>query len=142
MQLTAHTDFGLRVLIYLALHPDRLVTINELAEFFAISKNHLVKVVHNLGMKGFIRTMRGKGGGICLASPPNQINVGRVVRELEGHFQMAECFNPARQGLCAIQSQCGLTALLNSAVGQFLRVLDDAVLSDLLNPMQNVNNEV
>lgn len=136
MQLTAHTDFGLRVLIYLALHPDRLVTINEMAEFFAISKNHLVKVVHNLGLKGFVRTVRGKGGGICLASPPNQISVGKVVRELEGHFQMAECFNPVRQGLCAFQPQCGLTGLLNTAVGQFLRVLDDAVLSDLLKPMQ------
>lgn len=132
MQLTAHTDFGLRVLIYLTLHPDRLVTINELADFFAISKNHLVKVVHNLGLKGFVRTVRGKGGGICLARSPQQISVGSVVRELEGHFRMAECFNPNKQGQCAIQSQCGLTGLLSNAVGQFLQVLDGAVLSDLL----------
>ncbi|MCQ8104000.1 Rrf2 family transcriptional regulator [Methylomonas sp. SURF-2] len=132
MQLTAHTDYGLRVLIYLTLHPDRLVTINELAAFFAISKNHLVKVVHNLGLKGFVRTVRGKGGGICLAAPAEKISVGSVVRELEGHFQMAECFNPNKQGLCALQPECGLTSLLSNAVGQFLRVLDGAVLSDLL----------
>lgn len=132
MQLTAHTDYGLRVLLYLTLNPGRLVTISELAEFFAISKNHLVKVVHNLGLKGFVRTVRGKGGGICLAGPADQISVGRVVRELEGHFQMAECFNPHKQGHCAIQPRCGLTGLLGRAVEQFLQVLDGAVLSDLL----------
>jgi Rrf2 family nitric oxide-sensitive transcriptional repressor len=132
MQLTAHTDYGLRVLIYLTVHPDRLVTINELAAFFAISKNHLVKVVHNLGLKGFVRTLRGKGGGICLARPAEQISVGSVVRELEGHFQIAECFNPNKQGQCAFQPECGLTSLLNDAVRQFLQVLDGAMLSDLL----------
>ncbi len=132
MQLTSHTDYGLRVLIYLTLHPGRLVTINELAGFFAISKNHLVKVVHNLGLKGFIRTVRGKGGGIRLARPPDEIRVGSVVRELEGHFQMAECFNPKKQDQCAIQAKCGLKGLLGDAVEQFLRVLDNAVLSDLL----------
>lgn len=134
MQLTAHTDYALRVLIYLTIHPDKLVTINELAEFFQVSKNHLVKVVHKLGVKGFLRTVRGKGGGICLARRPQDINVGQVVREIEGHFQIAECFNPQKQGLCAIQPQCGLTGLFGKAVQQFLGVLDQAVLSDLIAP--------
>lgn len=132
MQLTAHTDYALRVLIYLSLHTDRLVTIGELAEFFNISKNHLVKVVHNLGLKGFVKTVRGKGGGICLSRHPEQINVGSVVREIENHFQIAECFNPEKQGVCAIQSQCGLTGLLNNATERFLQVLDEAVLADIL----------
>ena len=134
MQLTAHTDYALRVLMYLTIHPQQLVTIGELAEFFDISKNHLVKVVHNLGLKGFIHTVRGKGGGICLARPPQQINVGQVVRQIEGHFQIAECFNPQKQGLCAIHSQCGLKGLLSDAAEQFLQVLDGAVLADLVPP--------
>lgn len=132
MQLTAHTDYALRVLMYLTVHSQQLVTINELAEFFHVSKNHLVKVVHHLGTKGFVHTVRGKGGGICLARPAQQINVGHVVREIEGHFQIAECFNPKKQGLCAIHAQCGLAGLFNNAVGQFLQVLDGAVLADLL----------
>lgn len=131
MQLTTHTDYALRVLIYLARHPDQLVIINELADYFAISKNHLVKVVHRLGLKGFIRTVRGKGGGICLARPPCEINIGSVVRQIEGHFQMAECFHPQKQGHCAIQSQCGLTGVLNSALQQFLAELDKSMLSDV-----------
>jgi len=134
MQLTAHTDYALRVLMYLTIHPQQLVTIGELAEFFDISKNHLVKVVHNLGLKGFVHTVRGKGGGICLARPPQQINIGEVVREIEGHFQIAECFNPKKQGLCAIHSQCGLKGLFNDAAEQFLQVLDGAVLADLVPP--------
>lgn len=132
MQLTTHTDYALRVLIYLTIHPNQLITINELAEFFQISKNHLVKVVHKLGVKGFVRTVRGKGGGICLARSPQQISVGSVVREIEGHFHIAECFNPKKQGMCAVNAQCGLTALLGRGIQQFFSVLDDAVLSDLV----------
>ncbi len=132
MQLTAHTDYALRVLIYLTHHPDKLVTIGELAEFFQISKNHLIKVVNNLGQKGFVRTLRGKGGGICLARPAQQISVGQVVREIEGHFRIAECFDPNKQGRCVIQSHCGLIGLFSRATEQFLQVLDGAVLTDLL----------
>lgn len=140
MQLTAHTDYALRVLIYLTVHSDKLVTIGELAEFFQISKNHLIKVVHNLGLKGFVRTVRGKGGGICLARPAQEIRVGQVVREIEGHFRIAECFDPNKQGRCAIQPHCGLTGLFGRATDAFLKVLDHAVLSDLL-PAQAVLDE-
>lgn len=136
MQLTAHTDYALRVLLYLGLHPQQLVTINDLAKFFNISKNHLVKVVHNLGLRGFVKTVRGKGGGICLAMPPENIIIGRVVREIEGHFYMAECFNPQKQGHCVIQTQCGLTALFGKAVEQFLQTLDGATLRDMLSAKQ------
>lgn len=131
MQLTAQTDYALRVLIYLTRHPDRLITISELAEFFDISKNHLVKVVHRLGLKGFVRTVRGKGGGICLGRAANEITVGSVVREIEGHFMLAECFHPRKQGWCAIQGHCGLTRTLSKAVQQFLGELDRTVLADV-----------
>jgi Rrf2 family transcriptional regulator, nitric oxide-sensitive transcriptional repressor len=141
MQLTTHTDYALRVLIYLTLHQGQLVTISELAEFFHISRNHLVKVVHNLGVKGFIKTVRGKGGGICLARPPEDINIGAVVREIEGNFYMAECFNPHNQGHCGVQSFCGLTLLLGTALRQFMQVLDNAVLSDLAPQALRVNKE-
>ncbi len=132
MQLTAHTDYALRVLIYLTMHTEKLVTITELADFFGISRNHLVKVVHKLGVKGFVRTVRGKGGGICLSRPAADISVGKVVREIEGHFQMAECFNPKKQGQCAIQNGCGLIGVLGNALEQFLQTLDKTVLSDLV----------
>lgn len=134
MQLTAHTDYALRVLIYLTINPEKLVTISELADFFGISRNHLVKVVHKLGVKGFILTVRGKGGGIRLARPATEISVGNVVREVEGHFQMAECFNHHKQGLCAIHPQCGLPGLLGRAVNQFLEVLDRSTLADVVLP--------
>ncbi|MDX8129132.1 Rrf2 family transcriptional regulator [Methylomonas sp. OY6] len=132
MQLTAHTDYALRVLIYLAINTEKRVTITELADFFGISRNHLVKVVHKLGVKGFVLTVRGKGGGICLSRPAREISVGNVVREVEGHFQMAECFNPKKQGHCALEKGCGLIGLLGGAVEQFLQTLDKAVLSDLV----------
>lgn len=141
MQLTIHTDYALRVLIYLTLHQNQLATISELADFFNISRNHLVKVVHNLGLKGFIKTVRGKGGGICLARPPETINIGAVVREIEGNFYVTECFNPQKQGHCAVQPICGLTLLLGTALNQFMQVLDSATLIDLVPQVMAANKE-
>jgi len=138
MQLTTHTDYALRVLIYLTLYQDHLVTISELAGFFNVSRNHLVKVVHQLGIKGFIKTVRGKGGGISLARLPQDINIGAVVREFESHFYMAECFDPKKQGHCAVQPGCGLTALLSNALKQYMAVLDSASLSDVV-PNEKLN---
>jgi Rrf2 family nitric oxide-sensitive transcriptional repressor len=132
MQLTSHTDYALRVLIYLAKNPEQKVTIGELAEFFKISRNHLVKVVHNLSVKGFIRSIRGKGGGLYLAKPAEQINIGDVVRQMEGHFHIVDCFNSTKAGLCRLHPHCGLTAVLTNALEQFLLVLDATRLSDIL----------
>jgi len=132
MQLTLHTDYALRVLIYLAMHPDQRVTITELSTFFNISRNHLVKVVHNLGLKGFIQSLRGKNGGLYLSRPADQIRIGDVVRQMEVHFHIVECFNPQKQGTCPIQGQCKLTSLLCRAKEQFLKELDGTLLSEVL----------
>lgn len=140
MQLTAHTDYALRVLIYLNVNNEKLVTITELADFFGISRNHLVKVVHKLGVKGFIQTVRGKGGGIRLSRPGREISIGSVVREVEGRFQMAECFNPKKQGLCPLEYGCGLTGLLGRAIEQFLQTLDKAALSDISVPAMSAKS--
>ena len=132
MQLTLHTDYSLRVLIYLAMRPNQRVTITELSTFFNISRNHLVKIVHNLGLKGFVQSIRGKNGGLCLSRSPEQIRVGDVVRQMEANFHIVECFNPQKQGVCPIQSQCKLKALLCRANEQFLKELDGTLLSEVL----------
>jgi Rrf2 family nitric oxide-sensitive transcriptional repressor len=132
VQLTTHTDYALRVLIYLAKNPDQRITIDELAGFFKVSRHHLVKVVHNLGTKGFIRSIRGKGGGLSLARPADQINIGNVVRAMEGHFYLVDCFYAEKAGLCKLHPHCGLTALLGNALEQFLLVLDTTTLNEVL----------
>ena len=86
MQLTHYTDYSLRVLIYLSLKKQRAATISEIANYYKISRNHLVKIVHNLANLGYIVTTRGKGGGMHLAYPANEINIGEVVRNVEPHF--------------------------------------------------------
>ena len=80
MQLTRYTDYSVRVMMYLGLQPDRLVTISELAELYAISRNHLVKVVHNLSRSSYIKTVRGKGGGMRLDRSAAEINLGDLIQ--------------------------------------------------------------
>ena len=93
MKLTFYTDYSLRVLLYLAHESDRSVTITELAEFYDISRNHLVKVVHQLGINGFIKTTRGRAGGIVLGKKPNEISVGSVVRLSEPDIDLLDCLS-------------------------------------------------
>lgn len=131
MQLTSYTDYALRVLLYLAMAQGKQANITEIADFFNISRNHLVKIVHQLGNKGFVKTTRGKGGGITLQRPPERISVGEVVRSMENHFNWVECFDPAQQS-CRMLPGCGLKHLLARAGAAYLEVLDSATLADAL----------
>jgi Rrf2 family nitric oxide-sensitive transcriptional repressor len=131
MRLTAYTDFSLRVLMYLALNPDRRPTIAEIAERYGISKAHLMKVVYQLGLKGYVETVRGKGGGLTLAKPLDRITVGEIVRESEPDMALVACFDP-EQPSCVIAPACRLKGKLNEARAAFLKVLDDCTLAEVM----------
>ncbi|HZO83506.1 MAG TPA: Rrf2 family transcriptional regulator [Candidatus Binataceae bacterium] len=131
MQLTYYTDYSLRVLMYLAIQRGRIANIPEIAERYAISRNHLVKVVHNLVRGGFVKSYRGKGGGIELARAPEKINIGEVVRYTEGPLRPVECFDAARNR-CLIASICGLADVIEEACDAFLATLDRYTLADLV----------
>ena len=131
MRLTVYTDYSLRVLMYLGIRPDRLCTIQEIATAYDISRNHLMKVAHQLGLAGYVDTVRGRGGGLRLARPPAQIGIGAVVRACEEDFRLVECFDPERNR-CVITPACRLTAMLAEALDAYLAVLDSYTLADLL----------
>jgi Rrf2 family nitric oxide-sensitive transcriptional repressor len=131
MQLTLYSDYSLRVLVYLGLQPERLATISDIAKAYGISRNHLVKVVHHLGTLGWITTTRGRGGGMALALPADQINIGAVVRQTEPNFDLVECFDMQRN-TCPIAPVCALKGALAQAQRAFLSVLDDYTLADVL----------
>lgn len=134
MRLTLHTDYALRTLIYLGLRPGQRVSIHEVAQAHRISENHLVKVVHNLGRGGFVETLRGRGGGLRLARPPEKIRIGDVVRFTEEDMALVACFQTPDGGGCALINACRLQSLLGEALGAFLTVLDGKTLADLLAP--------
>ncbi len=131
MRLTSFTDYSLRVLIYAASYPDRLVTITELAEVYGISRNHLMKIVHHLAQRGYIETVRGKGGGLRLAKSPQSLSVGELVRSCESGDTLVECFSE-QSNQCRIQPACRLQGIFRDALQGFYRVLDDYTLADLL----------
>jgi Rrf2 family nitric oxide-sensitive transcriptional repressor len=131
LQLTYYTDYSLRVLMYLAVQPGRIVSVPEIAERYGISRNHLVKVVHNLARGGFIKSYRGKGGGIELARDPAEVNVGEVVRYTEGPPRPVECFD-AERNRCLITAACGLAKVLAEACDNFFATLDRYTLADLV----------
>lgn len=130
MRLTTMTDYALRLLMYLAQRPGRLCTIAEIAEAYGISESHLMKVTHQLGQLGWIETLRGKGGGMRLSLPPEEIPLGTVVRSMEPDFHLVECF--ATGGSCTLNGCCTLSGVLDDALQQFLTHLDGHTLADIL----------
>ena len=134
MRLTQFTDYSLRVLIYLGLNDDGpLCTIRDIARHYEISENHLMKVVHGLSQLGYVDAVRGRGGGLKLARPPERISVGDVVREIEKDTALVECFDTA-DNVCCITEACALRHALAEAQRAFFAVLDRYRLSDLLRP--------
>jgi Rrf2 family nitric oxide-sensitive transcriptional repressor len=131
MRLTSFTDYTLRCLIYLGSNRDRLATIQDIADLHNISKNHLTKVVHQLGASGLVETVRGRNGGLRLAREPGDINIGSVVRQSEPDFFIAECFDQASRD-CIFTGACALQHRLGEAVQAFLTVLDGVTLADVL----------
>ena len=131
MRLTVYTDYALRTLMYLAVKGDGRATIAEVADAYGISKAHLTKVAHQLGLAGYVATVRGKGGGLGLARPVEEIGLGDVVRCTEPDMALVPCFEPLRAP-CSIVPACGLRGALHEARQAFLAVLDRYSLADLV----------
>lgn len=135
MRLTVYTDYSLRMLMYLAVMDGGLATIAEIARSYSISEHHLTKVAHQLGRAGYITTVRGKGGGLKLAKPAQEIGLGAVVRQTEPDMALVPCFSSreAPTGLpCAIVPACGLRNVLDEASQAFMSILDRYTLADLV----------
>ena len=131
MRLTAYTDYSLRTLIFLAMHREQLATVQTIADAHGIAKNHLTKVVHQLGLLGYIETIRGRNGGLRLGREPEDIVIGEVVRCTETDFFMASCFDKASAG-CMYSAACGLKGVLSQATAAFLEVLDAVTLEQVV----------
>ena len=131
MKLTRHTDFSLRALIYLGVHPDRRVAIAEISGAYAISRNHLVKVIQSLAKLGLVKTIRGRSGGVMLALPPEKIVLGQVIRGTEPCFRMVE---PPKSNseVEDVSTTSGLATILGGALNSFFAQLDKFTLADLL----------
>ena len=132
MRLTTMTDYALRLLMYLGGRPERLCTIAEVAAAHRISEAHLMKITHQLGAKGWIETLRGKGGGIRLARPAGEINIGAVVRGMETDFHLVECFSTGSR--CTLTGECRLAGIIEDALAAFNQHLDRYTLADILVP--------
>ena len=131
MRLTKHSDYALRVLVYVAAAEGRQVSTEEVSEAFGISSHHLVKVVGTLGKAGFLAIKRGRSGGFQLARDASQIRIGEVVAATEPDFAFVECLEPGNTA-CVLTGACGLVGPLRVAQRAFIAALDEYTLADTL----------
>jgi len=131
MQISAFSDFALRILLYLAVAGDRQVTAREIAERYGLSFDHLAKAAGWLVREGYVKATRGRGGGMRLAKPPSEISIGTVLRMSEAGSGLVECMRPGPTR-CIIAKVCGLAPILAEAHEAFYRTLDGRTLADAL----------
>ncbi|WP_258112461.1 Rrf2 family transcriptional regulator [Alicyclobacillus sp. SP_1] len=132
MNLTRFSDYSLRILLYVALQPDNeLSNIESISRVYRISNHHLVKVVHELGKLGYLKTVRGRSGGIRLAKPPEEICIGEVIRHTEDNWNLVECFDE-ENGFCILNPMCRLKGVFSEALRAYLEVLDKYTLADMI----------
>ena len=128
MELTYHTDYAFRVLMYAGANPDRRVTLGEIAGAYGISKEHLRKVAHRLAREGLLATVKGRSGGITLGRDPQDIRVGDVVELMEGTTHIINC----KRQPCPLIGRCELKCVFDRGRKAFLHELNTATLADLL----------
>ncbi len=132
MRLTLHTDYALRVLVHVGLRGGELVTINEIADTYGISKNHLTKVVHQLGRSGYLETVRGKYGGVRLLVAPGDVRLGDFIRRTEEDFALARCMRDDDHDKCLIEGSCVARKAFGQGLAAFFSTLDNYTLADML----------
>jgi len=136
MQITKQTKYALRTLMYCAAH-EGSVRLSDVATFYGLSQSFLHKVLQTTSKAGFLKTMRGRTGGLMLARPAEEITVGAVVRAVEDRFEMAECFR--EDTTCPLEQSCGLNGAFHEALEAFLTVLDKYTIADITNERANIN---
>lgn len=133
MRITSFTDYGLRTLIYLACLPkEELSSVPKVSKIYHVSQNHMTKVIGQLKKRGYIEALRGKGGGIRLAAPPESIRIGQVMRDLEPHTDGVDCLNSP----CVLLPACKLKLALAEAMDSFFATMDNYTLADLIEDKQ------
>lgn len=135
MRLTLHTDYALRVLVHVGLRDGDLVTISEIADCYGISKNHLTKVVHQLGRGGYLETVRGKYGGVRLLVQPEDVRLGEFVRRTEEDFALARCMRAdigCNDETRLMQGGCIARVAFGQGLAAFFAALDRYTLADMI----------
>lgn len=140
MKLTHYTDYALRVLMYLGVRGEGLATITEISERYGISRNHVMKVVFDLGRLDYVETVRGRHGGVRLRRAPEEINVGELVRHMESNLALVECLGDHNS--CCLTPVCVLRGAVEEALEAFLGVLDRYTLADLIEPRDRLAGQL
>jgi len=131
MQFTKFTDFGLRVLMYLAATPEQgVITVGELASQYDIPKNHLNKVVNRLVKLGWVSATPGRNGGLRMARAPASLQLGDILMALEGHKGLVDCEEPP----CALRGSCHLKRVLDIGQREFYAGMNQHSLAELVMP--------
>jgi Rrf2 family protein len=131
MRLTKQTSYAIRILTHCARKEGKSVRASEIAQIYGITEYNVAKIVPILVRAGFLKSTRGRLGGLKLARPADEIQIGDVVRATEATYVEAECGGGDSRD-CAIKPAALINRLLGEALDAFISVLDKHTLDELV----------
>lgn len=133
MRLTEQTRYAVRVLAACAVVHPEVVAVKKVAADTGLTEFTIFKLLKTATRAGLVASVRGRNGGIRLASEPDRLTLGSVVRAFELRFQ--EC-RPAQQMLNSEFERDHIDKKLNGMIGQgfaaFLETMDNMTIADLV----------
>ncbi|QCE33560.1 Rrf2 family transcriptional regulator [Acetobacteraceae bacterium] len=141
MRLTLQTDYGCRILIYLAVREGELVSAADVAEAYDIPLNHVKKIITHLVKGKYVVSLRGRNGGIKIARLASEIRLGEVIRYLDEGGNLLRCMDESitkeeKNLFCILSAGCHLKSLLAEAQATFLEKMNQSTLKDIIGPCE------
>lgn len=135
MRLSKRGEYGLRAMIDLAAwnHGGAVVQIKDIAERQQIPSKFLEQILLTLKNAGLLRSKMGVGGGYYLAKPADQINLGQIVRILDGPLAPVRCVSQMAYEPCGCPDEetCGLKLVMSDVRNAIADILDHTSLADV-----------
>ena len=138
MRLSKRGEYGLRAMIILA-HaynesPDAMVQIKEISEQDKIPAKYLEQILLALKNAGMLQSRMGIGGGYYLARQPGEINLGQIIRVLDGPLAPIRCVSQMAYEPCGCPDErtCGLRMVMGDVRNAIADILENTTLADVI----------
>ena len=124
--------YALRMMLDLAVYGnDEYIPLKDIAERQSISTKYLEQIVSFLSHAGYVKSVRGTGGGYKLAKKPEEYTVGMILRLTEGSLAPVACLEDAENN-CPRAENCITLSVWEKIYGAINSVVDGITLADLI----------
>ncbi|EOT27117.1 Rrf2 family protein [Eubacterium sp. 14-2] len=130
MKVSTRGRYALRLMLELALEENQIVRLKDVAKRQEISIKYLEQIISVLQKCGYVKSIRGPGGGYTLARKPEEYTVGMILRRIEGSLAPVSCLEQPEND-CSRRGECVTLRFWQMLYDAINEVVDKVTLADL-----------